>query len=322
MQRWQGAALAAVLWGACLDPLVGDDPGFSRWVVPAGTVIPSAYDDPQINRKIDLNDGATMPNVALKNGFAEGQPVQYWDFGAAKRSASAAYGLARCGGEGPPIDHPIITDTIPGDTDYSPYRAVQMACVTAKYNNEIIPSLEAFNDAIDIGLILDPSGTLPGTWINVPIVAANSSAQLPMGPKPSRAYYRGYTVSYFDMQTQEGAFTYTAMPVPSPNVYELVQPTSPTPVKVIFSKPFADPADPTKRNAAYSPSWLVATVTLATTDEAVIASLKAESDIVVVGMMNTLTPKDPKVVKSAVVTMNRVNRPFLVSAVAPDVVVP
>jgi hypothetical protein len=263
-----------------------------------------------------------MPNVALKSGFAEGQPVQYWEFGTAKRSASAAYGLSRCGSEGPPIDHPLITDTIPGDTDYSPYRAVQMACVTAKYNNEIIPSLEAFNDAIDIGLITDPSATLPGTWINVPIIAANAAAQLPMGPKPSLAYYRGYTVFYFDMQTQEGAFPYTAMPVPSPNVYEVVKPGSTTPVKVVFSKTFADPADPTKRNPAYSPSWLVVTVTLKpTADETMIANIKAESDLVTVGAMNMLTVTNPAVA-TAVATSNRANRPFLVSPVAPDVVVP
>jgi hypothetical protein len=133
-------------------------------------------------------------------------------------------------------------------------------------------------------------------------------------------------VLYFDMQTQEGPFPYSAMPVPSPNVYEIVKPTSlMMPIKVIFSKTFADPADPSKKNPAYSPNWLVVTVVLtmaAAADDAVIASLKAESDLVTVGPMNMLTVKDKNVVTSAVATMNRVNRPFLVTPVAPDAVAP
>jgi hypothetical protein len=320
MQRWQGAALAVVLCAGCLDPLVDDDPGYSRWVRPAGTAVPSAYDDLQINRKIDLNDGATMPSVALKSGFVAGQPVQYWDFGVGKRSASAIYRVERCGGE--PIDHPLITDTIPGDTDYSPFRSVYRACVTSKYNNEVIPSLEALNDAVDLGLVQDPSAMPPGFWINVPIVAANVAGQLPMGPKASQAYYRGTRVFYFDMQLQEGLFPYNAMPVLTGNVYEVVKPGSMAPVKVIFSQPFLDPADPSKPNPNYSPSWLVVTVTLtaaAAADDLMIATLRSESDLVTVGPMNALTVKDKAVVASAVVTMNRVNRPFLVTPVAPEV---
>jgi len=330
MQRWQGAALAVVFCAGCLEPLVDDDPGYSRWVRPANTPIPSAYDDLQINRKIDLNDGATVPTgmttgtVALKNGFAAGQPVQYWDFGAGKRSASAVYDVIRCG-EGPPIDHPLITDTIPGDTDYSPFRSLYAACATAKYNGEVIASLEAFNDAIDLGLIQDPSGAMPGSWVNAPIVAANVAALLPMGGKASEAYYRGARVFYFDLQQQEGRFPYTAMPVVTGNVYEVVKPGSMAPTKVIFAQPPWDPADSTKQNPAYSPAWLVVTVTLtaaAAADETMIGNLKAESDLVTVGMMNALTVKDKAVVASAVVTMNRVNRPFLFKPVAAEGVAP
>lgn len=295
---------------------------------PANTPIPSAYEDLQINRKIDLNDGASVPTgmmsgtVALKNGFAAGQPLQYWDFGVGKRSASAVYDVIRCG-EGPPIEHPLITDTIPGDTDYSPYRSLYAACATAKYNGEIIPSLEAFNDAIDLGLIQDPP--MPGVWINVPIVAANVAGGLPMGDKPREAYYRGARLWFYEMPLQEGVFTYNAMPVPTGNVYEVVKPGSMAPTKVIFSQPPWDPADPSKQNPSYSPSWLVVTVTLtaaAAADETMIANLKAESDLVTVGMMNMLTVKDKAVVASATATTNRVNRPFLFKPVAAEGVAP
>jgi hypothetical protein len=97
------------------------------------------------------------------------------------------------------------------------------------------------------------------------------------------------------------------------------------PTKVIFSQPPWDPADPTKQNAAYSPAWLVVTVTLtaaAAADDTMTANLKAESDLVTVGMMNMLTVKDKAVVASAVVTMNRVNRPFLFKPVAAEAVAP
>jgi hypothetical protein len=326
MQRWQGAALAVVLCTGCLDPLVEDEPGYSRYIQPQGTMIPSAYADLQINRKIDMNDGATMPAVALKNGWAAGEAVRYWDFGAGKRSAAPAYGLARCGGERPePIDHPVIVDNIPGDTDYSPYRAFQWACVTEKYQNEVVSSLDAFNDAIDLGLILDPTSAPATTWMNQPIVNPNVGGGLPSGPKPSRAYYRGTELLYYDMQSQESFFTYSAMPVATANVYELYKPGTMAPAppaRVIFAQPFRDPANPSARNPLYSPAWLVITVNLkaqadAAALDALIETLKSESDLVTVGMNNALTVKNPAAITSAVATTNRVNRPFLVTEVAP-----
>jgi hypothetical protein len=322
MQRWQGAALALVWCAGCLDPLVEDDPGYSRWVKPSGTVIPSAYLDLQINRKIDNNDGASMPSVALKAGFAGGVSVSWWDLGVAKRSAAPAYGIARCTPEGvqPIVEHPVIVDNIPGDSDYSPYRAIQWACVLPKYNGEVISSLDAFNDAIDLGLIDDPSGKMTDAWVNQPIVNQNVAGGLPMGPLASTAYYRGQTVFYYDMQTQEGTFTFDAMPVVTGNVYEIVKPGQMAAARVIFSQPYADPVDPSMRNSKYSPSWLVVTVTLkaqpdAAAFDAVIDTLKAESDLVTVGMNNALTVKNTMVIASAVATTNRVNRTFVVTPV-------
>jgi hypothetical protein len=105
----------------------------------------------------------------------------------------------------------------------------------------------------------------------------------------------------------------------------VVKPGSMAATKVIFSQPPWDPADSTRQNPAYSPAWLVVTVTLtaaAAADDVMIGNLKAESDLVTVGMMNALTVKDKAVVASAVVTTNRVNRPFLFKPVAAEAVVP
>lgn len=332
MQRWQGAALALVLCTSCLDPLTSDTPGYSRFVLPAGATVPSAYADPLLTRKIDLNDGVTMPAVALKDGFAAGAAIKYWDFGVAKK-VGAAYGLADCSGGAPvPLDGvPIVVDNIPGDTDYSPYRAPQWACVTAKYQQEkpVISSLDALNDAIDLGLIADPTGTPATTWMNLPIVSANVGLTFPSGyVQPAKtAYYRGKAVLYHDMQTQEGTFTVDPMGIKSGNVYELVKPGSMTPVRVIFSQPYKG-ADG-NRNPAYAPSWIVVTLTLkaqqgadpmaaAAALDALIATLNNADDLVMVGMNNSVTVKNTMAIQSATVTTTRTNRPFQIN----DVVMP
>ncbi|HEY6877251.1 MAG TPA: hypothetical protein VI299_04490, partial [Polyangiales bacterium] len=163
MQRWQGAALAGVLLcGGCIDGMVDDSPGYSRWIEAPGAMPPPVTDDITSFRKIDVNDGVTKPAAMPKPGWADGAQVMYWDFGTGKRGTSPAYAIVRCGPDGKmeptTPEHPVIVDSIPGDSDYSPYRAFQYACVTDKYKNEVIPSLDAFNDAIDLGLITDPTG--------------------------------------------------------------------------------------------------------------------------------------------------------------------
>ena len=211
MQRWQGATLAVVLCSGCLDPLVDDAPGFSRYVLPAGTPVPLATDDLNINRKIDTNDGVTAPVIPLKNGFADGAAVQYWDFGASKRSGGTAYGIATCAPGAEPVPlakHPIIIDTIPGDTDYTPFRLVQWACVTAKYKDEIIPSFDALSDAIDIGLISDPTSTPAPYYYNCPVVIP--TAELAFSTRtqlPGDVYYKGTLAKCHSFRSQEGTFT-------------------------------------------------------------------------------------------------------------------
>jgi hypothetical protein len=348
MQRWQGAALAVVLCSGCLEPLVEDEPGYSRYVLPEGTPVPSAYDDLQINRKVDTNDGVTAPVIAPKPGFADGQPVQYWDFGASKRSAGAAYGLADCTtGEPVPLPGvPFIVDSIPGDADYTPFRWIQWACITPKYNREIVSSFDAMSDAVDLGLITDPTGTPGPYFVNCPVVTP--TAELGFAARavaPGVVYYKGKAARCHSFETQEGRFAYVAPPpggsasfsVPTPNVYEVVKSGSTTVSRVVFAKGYDDPANPGTRNPAYSPNWLVITVELKatadkppvvppegpepspedlaklclTTPDATLPLLLKESDLVKVGMNNMLTPNNPCVAK-VTATMNRVNRPFLV----------
>jgi hypothetical protein len=338
MQRWQGAALATVLCTGCLDSLVDDEPGYSRYVQPADASVPSAYDDKLLNRKIDLNDAESPPTVPLKNGFAAGQAIRYWDFGVAKRAAAPAYGLASCAdGKVIPVpvsEHPVIVDNIPGDNDYSSFRSFQWACKTPKYSGEIIDSLDAFNDAIDLGLITDPTGTPATTWANNPIVgkdvAMAFSAMLNKPPLP--AYYRGTKVLFHDLQQQEGLFTIDPMAgIKTGNVYELVKPGQMTPARVIFSTPYLNPDGSGTRNPNYTPNWIVVTlqlkapivaagtdpITAATAFDVLIDSLTNADDLVTVGMNNAVTVKNTMVVNSATVTTNRVNRAFFVKDYTP-----
>lgn len=342
MQRWQGAALVAVLCAGCLEPLADDDPGYSRHVLPPGSGVGSAYEDLQINRKIDMNDGASAPGVALKSGFAAGEPVRYWDFGTGKRSGSSAYGLIRCPGgvvpERPELvgGHPMIVDSIPGESDYAPFRALQWACVSEKYKGELITSIDALNDAIELGLITDPTATPAQWWANQPIVAANVGLTFPDTVLPaSTAYCKGKALLYHSLEPQEGWFPYAGREVAAGNVYELVKPGQTAASRVIFSQPYwvadADnPDGPKVRNPNYSPSWLVVTVTLKTPSvpagspmgtqppwDALLESLNDESQLVTVGMNNSLTVKDAAIVQSAMVTTNRVNRPFMINEVKP-----
>jgi hypothetical protein len=332
MQRWQGAALAVVLfYGGCIDAQVDDAPGYSRYVLPPGSMVPSPItDDTTSYRKIDVNDGVTKPMVSPKPGWAGGAAVSYWDFGAGKRATTPVYGLKDCSpDQSMKVDHPLIVDSIPGDTDYSPFRAFQVACVTAKYNGEIIPSFDAFNDAIDLGLITDPTGTPAAYWINQPIVTQDVVVLGGVSEPESKqkiGFYRGYSVYYYTLETQEGSFPIDpAMPaITTGNAYEILKPGSTTPVRVIFSQPYLAPDG--SRNPRYTPAWLQVTVTLkqptvtppgdmaalSAAYDAILAGLTKESDLVTVGMNNALTVVNTSIIASAVVTTNRVNRPFVV----------
>lgn len=323
MQRWQGAALVAALCSGCLDPLVDDEPGYSRHLLPAGSNVPVAYDDVTLARKIDNNDGLSGQSIPLRDAFAAGSPVKYWDLGAAKRTAAPAYVLTRCQGNipvlEPRVDHPVLIDTIPGDTDYSPFRTIGYVCITAAYQGERITSVDALYDAMEMKLVQDP---LPASaWFNAPVVNrdvllsfANSSRV------PANAYYKGTVLQYHQFLDQEGEFPGTTPPTPG-YAYEITKPGTSGVAKLIFSQPFL--GSDGVRNPAYSPQWMQVTVALKTNlppeqIDAELASWDSDDDIVMyTGPMNTPVAKTGTAVSTVTVTTNRLNRPFLVHEVSP-----
>ena len=320
MQRWQGAALGVALCSGCLEPMVDDDPGYSRYVLPPGSAVESAYADLQINRKIDMQDGINPPAVMLKTGFAGGQEVKYWDFGAAKRSAAHAYALASCTPDGQPLPdaavgrYPIIIETIPGDTDYSPYRAINWVCTTDKYKDEVISSSDALNDAIDLGLVRDPRPA--DIWVHVPVIGQGVEIAGAGQPRPAlTAYYKGKSVLYTSFEDQEGRFPYEAKPLPAPNVYDIVIQGSTNVVRTVFAQPLMKDG---AKNPAYSPQWSLYTVTLKPEmDEAKNAAeldaIRNESDLVTLNMMGVpmAKPMTRVTMVTANMTTSRVNRPLM-----------
>lgn len=346
MQRWQGAALALVLCSGCVDPLVEDTPGYSRFVLPQGSAVPSLYDDPVSSGKLaaanktaafDPKPGALAP----ASGFANGESVRYWELGnLARLTAINAYQLVRCVPEGPPqpVEHALIVDSVPGDSDYSPFRLLQWLCVTAKYQNQIIPSFDAVDDAIALGLVEQPRSSDPPTYLNQPVLPTGVTVGSAGPAGTGTSYYRGKAIIHAAFDTQEGSFVAAqpmtagaAFNVPTATVYHLQLPGQTRTARVVFSKPFADPMNAGARNPAYSPAWAVSTVEIKAKDRiletdppeyratlcandpmATLMSITKESDLfTMVERMNVNNPCIARITSST----TRVNRPFLVTEV-------
>lgn len=198
-------ALLVPSLGACLDPQVGDELGPRGFVLPAGTEVPSAHDDPYINQRIADNDGVdgVVPRLSA---FANGAPTHYWDFGKSPSFAAPLFALVERNAEGELelLPHKTIVDAIPGDPGYSPYWSVLHLEVTDLYNGELITSFAAVEEAQERGLLLAP--TLPTFAVNCPAVATGVTLDVGLGPDeslppPSEFFWQGKTVRYYDLGT-------------------------------------------------------------------------------------------------------------------------
>lgn len=205
-------AVAFALVG-CLDPLVSDDVPPRGLVLPAGSTVPDAHDDPSIDAQIAANDGVDG-EIPLLWGFANGGPVAYWDFGSAPDFAAPIFVLVRrdSAGDIQFVEHNTVIDSIPGDPRYSPYWAVWLVEVTGAYNGEILPSVAAIQEAEELGLVNPPERQ--EFSVNCPAVAKGVTLEVGGGagaiPPPKRFYWAGSTVRYYDfgiMPLVAGALT-------------------------------------------------------------------------------------------------------------------
>ncbi len=294
----RSVALLSLLAG-CLGPQVSDQVQPAGLVLAAGTAVPSLYDSPAEAARVAANDG--VPDlIPLASGFADGKPVRFWDFGPAPAFAAPLFVLHRRDADNnlTPIDHPPIVNVIPGDVGYSAYWVKTVVEVTDAYRAEIIPSMAALNEAVELGLV--KPAQITATNIDGPIVHA--AARLDAGPgmapiaPAGRFYYAGREGAYFD-------FGPTALPdsahVPVTKVYELTRAGGLPLSELVRHVDIDGDGDATDTNdifaaavgdAAWSPLCQVVSVTVPatvasidTTGDQTKADLRAATDLFVGG---------------------------------------
>jgi hypothetical protein len=180
----------------CMGPLVSDAPGLSGQLLPAGSRVPFADDDPTLSARLHANEQVSG-TVAAHYGFRDGAPASWWDFGTVPAHTAPMFVLVDASGA--PIAHPEIVDFAPGDPGYSPLWTVWNVEVTDRYAGELVTSVTALDEALRLGLVTAPVATYQGE--HGPIITRDIELEIP-GAAPfvpdDFLYYRGTQVAYFD----------------------------------------------------------------------------------------------------------------------------
>jgi hypothetical protein len=193
------AAMFALLLCGCLGPRVSDEQGDDD-ILPAGTAVPSADNDPALDAKIAAHDGVAG-TVTRLSAFAGGGPAHVWSFGPAPAFAMPVFVLVR--ETGPDqyafVDHPPIADAVPGAPTYSPFASLFYVEVTDAYQGQLLTSTYAVQEAVTDGLVNAPFVAMHG--VSWPIVASDVRLDVggatPLAPA-TRMFYDGEQVRYFD----------------------------------------------------------------------------------------------------------------------------
>jgi hypothetical protein len=202
------------------DPALPDafQAGFTD-LLPAGTDVPSLAANPELLVQVRINDGlsdaALMASggvVTRGTGKAGGATVRFWNFGPAPVDSGFAvaaplyvFGRDDAGVFTPLDDHPRLIDTIPGDVRYSAVRRVINVPVTDRYKGELITTVAALGEAIELGLVGDP--VPDGTWVNLPVVLPGITLEVGDTTPPvmaSQVFGVGYRVDVFELGTSLG----------------------------------------------------------------------------------------------------------------------
>jgi len=204
-------ALLPLVAASCLEPQVGDDVPPRGLVLPAGTVVESIYDYPEMAEQVADNDGVDNV-IPMLSGFAGGQPMRFWDFGEAPQNAAPIFALYRGDlmGEWSFASDINIIDSIPGDDNYTPFWSIFLFEVTDDYQDEVIPSFAAIEEAIELGL-LKPEPTQIEAYSNCPVVHRDVRLMVGLDENgddddggedgflaPIPVYYQGKMATYYD----------------------------------------------------------------------------------------------------------------------------
>jgi hypothetical protein len=217
----------------------GDDaPPDLGAVLPAGSLVPSAYEDPALAARIETADGIETLPVPRITAFAHGRNVHYWSFQAAGGVLQRHHVLCRIDAalEGTPLaEHPPILEALPGEPSYSPFGAIVRHPVTSAWDGELITSVEAIADAERLGLLEPPYGSAR-VFGHVAVVMANVVLDGGRGTTvaPTPVYAQGREVLAFDFGQVHGwrqSTTREGEPAaPLRNVYVLTREDETTPL--------------------------------------------------------------------------------------------
>jgi hypothetical protein len=198
-----------------VDAALDAPPGGARFVLPAGAVVPSVAENAELLSQIKIFDGLNDNALAMAGGVvvrsagkAAGAPIMYWSFGSVPLAdnyivSAPVYILANDDGAGnltPRAGHPWLIDSIPGDARYSAMRRMIYVPVTNKYDNEVLTSIDALNEAIELGLVGEPKPI--GTWRNMPVVPPGTKLELggtAMPIEATKVYGRGFAIDLFPL---------------------------------------------------------------------------------------------------------------------------
>lgn len=286
--------VASMLGAACLDPITSDERLYSAHILAPGSGVPYLDDEGALAEQIRGSDGVTENPVSRRSGFAAGNVVSYWDYGAATRYAITEYHLFHCDEVGLPlpspdgdVDHLPILDQVPGDVGYSQLFRISRICVTDGYTGQIFPSRQAVEDGIYLGLLTEPEATT--TVVNAPVLAPD--VLLTVGPDVTvgpehLAFYRGLIVRRF-VHSAPVTLPGTSTVLRTGRVYRLRKTGDNAYAETVFSTPRTMGAGP---HPSYTPIWRVVNVTM--NAMFVPGSATSESALFTV-MGTTLTPVHP-----------------------------
>jgi hypothetical protein len=220
--------LLAILLTAtgCMDSRDSEKAGYSAELLAPDAAVPIYDSDEALRARLDAADGQESTMIPLRNGYVAGREVRYWDFGVVPIGTKPVWVFRARSEQGGTLDtgHPDLIDSVPGDTGYTSFRKVYLVYFTKAYSGQRITSVQALEDALELGLLEEPYWK--DAYANWPVALAD--AQLEVGPdetplSPDPVYYRGRIAHHFKLSAARGpdSFTIEKPPIPWPNAYLL-----------------------------------------------------------------------------------------------------
>jgi hypothetical protein len=208
----------------CLDSGGAEKAGYSPLLLGPDAEVPLYDSDDALRARLDAADGQDGAMIPLRTGFAGGHEVRYWDFGVVPPGAKPVWVFRAHGEDGGTLDtgHPDLIDSVPGDMGHTSFRKVYLVYFTKAYARQLITSLSALEDALELGLVEEPYWK--DTYVNWPVALADARLEVGLDEvplSPAAAYYRGRLVHHFKLAAARGpgSFTVEKPPIPAPNAY-------------------------------------------------------------------------------------------------------